>query len=73
MPISQEALSAKIKAAMDLFSDNPEINIEEARQHLADEIAEGVAQFVVGRETNVVGTSATGGAVSGTGTIKATP
>lgn len=68
--ITQQQLAAKIKEAMELNSDDPEVNIEEARKHLADEIAEGVAQFVIGRQTTVTGTSATGGAVTGTGTIK---
>lgn len=71
--ISQAELAAKIKAAMDFNSDDPEVNIEAARQHFADELAEGIAQFTVGRETSVTGTSATGGAVTGTGTIKPTP
>jgi hypothetical protein len=71
--ISEEQLADKIEAAMDLFSDEPEINIAEARKHLAKEIAEGVKMFVVGRETTVTGTSATGGPVTGTGVIKATP
>ncbi len=67
--ITQQQLAAKIKEAMELKSNDPEVNIEEARNHLADEIAEGVAQFVIGRQTTVTGTSATGGAVTGTGTI----
>lgn len=70
MAITQQQLSAKIQAAMELNSDDPQVNIEAARKHLADEIAEGVAQFVIGRETVVTGTSATGGPVTGTGIIK---
>lgn len=73
MPISQAQLSAKIKAAMEFNSDDPEVDIPAARQHFADELAEAIAQFTVGRETTVTGTSANGGAVTGTGTIKATP
>ena len=67
--ITQVQLAAKIKSAMELNSDDPEVNIEEARNHLANEIAEGIAQFVIGRQTTVTGTSATGGAVTGTGII----
>lgn len=73
MPISQAELAAKIKTAMDFKSDDPDVDIDEARQHLADEIAEGIAQFTVGRETTVTGTGYNGAAVTGTGTIKATP
>jgi hypothetical protein len=36
--ISEEQLADKIEAAMDLFSDEPEINIAEARKHLAKEL-----------------------------------
>lgn len=73
MPISQAQLAAKIKAAMEFHSDNPEVNIPEARQHFANQLAEAIVQFTVGRETLVTGTSATGGSVTGTGIIKATP
>lgn len=55
---------------MELHSDDPDVDINVARQHLADEIAEGVAQFTIGRETTVTGTSATGGPVTGTGIIQ---
>ncbi|WP_435135706.1 hypothetical protein [Formosa sp. A9] len=64
MPITQEQLSAKIRQAMDIMSDNPEIDIEEARQHLADEIAAGVAEFTIGRTTT--GTASNGAAVTTT-------
>lgn len=73
MPISKAQLSAKIKAAMEFNSDDPEVDIPQARQHFADELADAIEQFTVGRETTVTGTSATGGAVTGTGIIKATP
>ncbi|CDF80565.1 hypothetical protein BN863_28530 [Formosa agariphila KMM 3901] len=64
MPITQAQLSAKIKAAMELNSDNPDVNIEEARQHLADEIAAGVAEFTIGRLTT--GTASNGASVTTT-------
>ncbi|GLB51700.1 hypothetical protein NBRC110019_07390 [Neptunitalea chrysea] len=70
MAITEEQLAAKFKAAFEFGSDDPNINVAEARQHLADELANGVAQFVIGRQTAVTGTSATGGAVTGTGTIQ---
>lgn len=66
MPITQEQLSAKIKAAMNFHSDDPEVDIEAARQHLADEIAAGVAEFTVGRETTVVGVQTGGSTAVGT-------
>lgn len=73
MPITEAQLAAKFLAAMNFHSDNPDVDINEARQHLANELAAGVKEFTVGRETTVIGTSATGGSVNGTGTIKATP
>ncbi len=68
--ITEAQLSAKIKAVLDLKSGDPEVNIEEARQSLADELAQAIAQFVQARTTIVTGTSATGGAVTGTGIIQ---
>lgn len=68
--ITQAQLAAKIKAAFDFDSDKVGVSPAEARQRQANEIAEAVAQFVIGRETQVTGTSATGGAVTGTGVIK---
>lgn len=68
--ITQAQLAAKIKAAFDFDSDKAGVKPEEARQRQANEIAEAVAQFVIGRTTTVTGTSATGGAVTGTGVIK---
>ncbi|MEO2080603.1 MAG: hypothetical protein ABGW88_13665 [Leeuwenhoekiella sp.] len=70
MPITEAKLAAKFKAALDARSDDPEVDIEAARQQLANELAEGVAQFVIGRETTVTGTSTSGGPVTGTGIIK---
>lgn len=70
MPITEAQLAEKFKAALDARSGDPDVDIEEARQKLADELAEGVAQFVIGRQTTVTGTSATGGAVTGTGIIQ---
>ncbi|MFY0714132.1 hypothetical protein J1D01_10675 [Seonamhaeicola sp. NFXS20] len=73
MPISQAQLADKIEAALKYNSDDPEVDIPQARKHFANELAEAIAQFTIGRETTVTGTSATGGAVTGTGIIKGTP
>lgn len=66
MPITQQQLSDKIKAAMEFSSDDPDVDIEAARQHLANEIAEGVALFVIGRTTLVTGVQSGGSTATGT-------
>lgn len=60
------------EAAFDAESD-VDVTPAEARERIAQKLADAVEQFVVGRQTTVTGTSATGGAVTGTGTIKSTP
>ena len=67
--ITEVQLANLIKEAFDFDSDK-EVNPSEARQRQADKIADAVSQFVIGRQTTVTGTSATGGAVTGTGVIK---
>lgn len=70
MPITKEQLSARLQAIRNQFSDDPNINIVDARRIIADEEADAINDFVIGRTTTVTGTSATGGAVTGTGTIQ---
>lgn len=65
MAITEAQLAAKIKAAMDFNSDDPQVNIDQARQHLADEIAQGVAEFVIGRQTLVSGVQPGGATATG--------
>lgn len=67
--ITKAQLANLIKEAFDFDSDK-EVSPAEARQRQADKIADAVSQFVIGRTTTVTGTSATGGAVTGTGVIK---
>lgn len=67
--ITEQQLAGLIKQALDAESDVV-VNPTEARQRLANKIAEAVALFVVGRTTIVTGTSATGGPVTGTGIIQ---
>jgi hypothetical protein len=67
--ITKAQLANLIKEAFDFDSDK-EVSPAEARQRQADKIADAVSQFVIGRTTTVTGTSATGGVVTGTGTIK---
>lgn len=66
MAITEAQLAEKIKQAMNYHSDNPDINIGDARQHLANEIAEGVAQFVIGRQVSVPGIQPGGSVTQGT-------
>jgi hypothetical protein len=67
--INEQQLSNLIKLALDSESD-VQVNPAEARQRMADKIAQAVALFVIGRITLVTGTSATGGPITGTGIIQ---
>jgi hypothetical protein len=66
MAITEQQLSARIKAALDFNSDNPEVDIPTARQQLADDIASAVNDFVVSRTVAVTGVQSGSGAVEGT-------
>jgi hypothetical protein len=70
MAITKAQLSAGLQAIRNQFNDQVDIDIEAARVAIADQEAQLISDFVVGRTTNVTitGTSATGGAVTGTGT-----
>jgi hypothetical protein len=65
MAITQAQLSKKIQDAMDFKSDDPEVDIYKARKYLADQIAEGVALFVISRKTTVAGVQSGGGTAVG--------
>lgn len=67
--IDEQQLAELIEQAFDMFSD-VEVDPDYARQKQAEMIAAAVAQFVIGRETVVTGTSVSGGAVTGTGIIQ---
>lgn len=69
MAITQAQLAKQIEAAYDDVSNNSEVDPEEARKQVAKKIAAAVAQFVIGRQTQVTGTSVSGGAVTAVGTI----
>lgn len=70
MPITEAQLSARIHAIRNYFNNDPNVDVVAARQAIANEEADAINDFVIGRTTNVTGTSATGGAVTGTGTIQ---
>lgn len=69
MPITEAQLANLIKDAFDADSDT-QVNPAEARQRQAEKIANAIKQYVVGRQTVVTGSSATGGPVTGTGVIQ---
>lgn len=62
--ITKAQLEGIIKGAFDYVSDKNDITPTEARDHIAKEIANGVEQYVVGRQT--IGTSSNGGTVTTT-------
>lgn len=66
--IDEQQLAQLIQEAFDMYSD-VQCEPSEARQQQALKIAQAISQFVIGRTATVVGTSATGGAVTGTATI----
>lgn len=70
MPITRQQLKQGIKDIMDEHSDNPDITPAQARNAFANALGDLIADFSVGRQTIVTGTSATGGAVTGTGVIQ---
>lgn len=67
--ITQQQLKALIKQALDAES-NVQVDPAEARERMAERLAEAVALFVIGRQTVVTGTSATGGPITGVGIIQ---
>lgn len=68
--ITKAQLSQRLQDIRNQFNDNSDINIIDARKIIADEEADAINDFVIGRTTTVTGTSVTGGAVTGTGTIQ---
>jgi hypothetical protein len=70
MAISKEALAKGLETIRNQFSDNAEIDIKEARKLIAEQEAQLIHDFVIGRQTNVTGSSVSGGPVTGTGIIQ---
>ena len=70
MAITKEDLAEGLQTIRNQFMDNPDIKIADARKLIAEQEAQLINDFVVGRKTSVTGTSATGGAVTGTGIIE---
>ena len=70
VPITRAQLIQGILDLMDGQSNDPEVDPAEARQQFAEGLGNLIADFTVGRETIVTGTSASGGPVTGTGIIQ---
>ena len=68
--ITKAQLSERLQAIRNQFNDVVGVDIIDARKKIADEEADAINDFVIGRLTTVTGTSASGGAVTGTGTIQ---
>lgn len=70
MAITKEQLSQGLQDIRNQFNDKIDIDIVAARKTIADQEAQIISDFVVGRKTtvNITGTSISGGAVTGTGT-----
>jgi len=70
MAITRDDLANRIKTILDGDSDNEKTNPMEARQRLAEGLAQAVNDFVVGRTTKVSGTTTDGHGVTGEGIIQ---
>ncbi|MCI2229589.1 hypothetical protein MC378_10455 [Polaribacter sp. MSW13] len=68
--ITKEELAAGLLAIRNQYSDDPNVDIATARENIANQEAQLISDFVIGRTTNVTGTSVSGGTVTGTGTIQ---
>ena len=68
MAIDTGTLEQRILSILDANSQK-ELDPAQARKRFAKELAAAISDFVITRKTDVTGTSASGGAVTGTGTI----
>jgi uncharacterized protein len=68
MATTESQLATGLEAIYEEFSNRDDLTPEQMRKQIAQAQAKEIALFVIGRETNVVGTSPSG-AVTGTGTI----
>jgi len=64
MAITEEQLAIKIEEAYDAVSGDSNVNPEEARKQVAEDLAAAIAQFVIGRQTT--GVSSDGATVNTT-------
>lgn len=69
MAIEKPALIKLLQSAFDSTSDK-KVKPVDARKQMAVDIADAIEAYIIGRETIVTGSSATGGPVSGTGVIQ---
>ncbi|WP_228235940.1 hypothetical protein [Allomuricauda sp. M10] len=65
MPDTKEQLKQKIEDAFDDEADK-EVTVSEARERIAQKIADAVEGYVVGRQVQVTGVQNGGGTATGT-------
>ncbi|RWX03358.1 hypothetical protein [Flavobacterium cerinum] len=70
MADSRATTEQKILTLINGQSDDPNVDPATARQEFAKDMAKIVHDAIVGRQTVVTGTSASGGPVTGTGIIQ---
>jgi hypothetical protein len=63
--ITKEQLADLIETAYDVQSGNPDINPDVARKQIAEDIANAIELYVVGRTTLVSGVQTGSGAATG--------
>lgn len=70
MPITVTQLADKLFKIREEYSNKPKMNPETARKEMAVKEAQAFNDFVIGRTTDVKGSSASGGPVTAVGIIK---
>ena len=70
MAYTEQQLADKLFEIKEFYSNDSTVDPETARREMSNKEAKAIADYVIGRTTNVTGTSATGGAVTGTGIIE---
>lgn len=70
MPFTEGQLATEIRNALEAGSNDANIDPAAARQQCAEGLAAAIFGAIIGRTTTVTGSSATGGAVTGTGIIQ---
>ena len=70
MPITKQQLAQRITSALNAQSNDSNIDPEQARVAIGNEIAQAIDDYVIGRTTIVTGNSSDGATVTGSGIIQ---
>jgi hypothetical protein len=70
MAITKAELQKRISQILENDSNNVNTNPKDARKRLAEGLAGAINDFVIGRETKIIGTTTDGKGVTGQGIIQ---